>query len=161
MKKTVLQIISALLMGIIIGSAGMSLHISRDFEELTADNHLLREELESKQADLEEMKKYLYKQQQKKVITNITANVDIDQQLNDIPSFEAASIQSAGKKKIQELLEPLLYQEINNVNYKLIPRIIDGREFTCDGKRYILKTDVVIIVDELQIFATASIQKEN
>ncbi len=160
MKRIIVQIVSAFIIGAIIGASAMNLYISREFEELTVNNHMLQEELESTKSDLEEARNHLKKQQQNKIITDIEANVEIDQDLSDIPSFEAASIQLAGKKRIKELLQPLIEQEIKTINYNLIPPIIDGREFSTDGKRYILNVDMIIITDELQIFATAKTLKE-
>lgn len=58
---------------------------------------------------------------------------------------------------------PLKGQEVKDINYNLIPRIVDGREFESEGRRYVLKVDLVVAADELNIYATAEKmkQKEN
>ncbi|MBM7854073.1 putative RNase H-like nuclease (RuvC/YqgF family) [Desulfohalotomaculum tongense] len=162
MNRLMIRLLAAVLMGIILGSSGMNLYISRQFEELTAKNRTLEEELKTARNDVEELRKRLEKQEQRKEITDIKPNVRLEAEEKDnLPSFEAISVKLNGQKKIKQLLLPLKGQEIKNVDYSLIPRVIDGREFESEGRRYVLKVDIIIITNELHVYATAKLLKQN
>ncbi|MBO8137469.1 MAG: hypothetical protein H0Z40_04970 [Desulfotomaculum sp.] len=160
MNASIIRLLASLVIGIIIGGSGMNMFFSKEFEELTAQNRALEEELRSARDDLEELEKQLEQQQKKKIITDIEPVVEVVNKDN-LPSYEETSVVLDGEKKINQLLLPLKGQEIKSVDYNLIPRIVNGREFESEGRRYVLKAEVVVITDELRIYATAKLLNEN
>lgn len=146
------------MVGFILGACLMNVYISREFEEQIAKNHALENELINAQQDLDELKGRLEQQQRKKIVTKIQPHIEIVNG-QDRPTFETTSAKLDGEKKIQELLESLKGQEVIEVNYILIPKIIDGREFESEGRRYVLKVDVVVLSEELIVYATAELIK--
>ncbi|MCL0081252.1 hypothetical protein M1N64_03375 [Peptococcaceae bacterium] len=162
MKQVLLKVLAALLIGIILGGSGMNLYISQQFEELVAKNKTLEAELSNTLKNLNDLKERTKQQQTNKVITDINANVKLIEN-DQSPSFESASAKLDAERKIKKILLPLKGQEVKDINYNLIPRIVDGREFESEGRRYVLKVDLVVAADELNIYATAEKmkQKEN
>lgn len=162
MKQVLLKVLAALLIGIILGGSGMNLYISQQFEELVAKNKTLEAELSNTLKNLDDLKERTKQQQTNKVITDINANVKLIEN-DQSPSFESASAKLDAERKIKKILLPLKGQEVKDINYNLIPRIVDGREFESEGRRYVLKVDLVVAADELNIYATAEKmkQKEN
>lgn len=138
----------------------MNMYISKQFEELTAKNRTLENELKSAREDTESLRKQLEKQEQRKIITDIEPRVELVNK-DDVPKFEETSVVLDGEKKIIQLLEPLKGQEVKNVDYNLIPRIVSGREFDSEGRRYILEVEVVVITNELRVYATAKLFEQN
>ena len=162
MKQVLLKVLAALLIGIILGGSSMNLYISQQFEELVAKNKTLEAELSNTLKNLDDLKERTKQQQTNKVITDINANVKLIEN-DQSPSFESASAKLDAERKIKKILLPLKGQEVKDINYNLIPRIVDGREFESEGRRYVLKVDLVVAADELNIYATAEKmkQKEN
>ncbi|MTI79453.1 MAG: hypothetical protein FH758_01020 [Firmicutes bacterium] len=160
MKRLVFRLLSAFIIGVIIGGSMMNMYISKQFEELTAKNRTLENELKSAREDTESLRKQLEKQEQRKIITDIEPRVELVNK-DDVPKFEETSVVLDGEKKIIQLLEPLKGQEVKNVDYNLIPRIVSGREFDSEGRRYILEVEVVVITNELRVYATAKLFEQN
>ncbi|WP_031514521.1 hypothetical protein [Desulfofalx alkaliphila] len=158
MNITAIRLISAIFIGILLGASGMNLYISNQYEKLIAKNRALEEELINTQKSLEELKGRLEQQQRKSIIAQIKPQLVINV-TEDMPSYAVTSAKLDGEKKITELLEPFKGQEVNGTNFNLIARIIDGREFESEGRRYVLKVDVVVATEELLVFATADLLK--
>ncbi|MEG6615669.1 hypothetical protein V6C27_04405 [Peptococcaceae bacterium 1198_IL3148] len=156
MSKELKRVTAALLIGIILGLAGMNAYVSKEFERLSAKNKALEQQVRNQLMDLEELK--AEKQQNNKIIKDIKVTVELFED-NNLPTFERTSVILDGESKIDNLLMDLKGQKINHVNYNLIPKMINGREFVSEGRRYILNTNVVIVTDELHIHATASLVK--
>lgn len=151
---------AALLLGLILGVTAMNAYISNQYETLSAKNKALEQQLSDLTSDLEEMTKRLEKTQKNKIINDIKVTVEVAES-HELPTFEKTSVILDGENKISNLLITLKGQETKNINYNLIPQIINGREFISEGRRYSLNVDVVIITDEIKIYATARLIKSN
>ena len=56
MKETFFKVLSAVLIGMILGAAGMNLYFCKQFEEIIAENKTLKEELNDATMNLENLK---------------------------------------------------------------------------------------------------------
>lgn len=157
MKIQLWRLWAAIMLGVILGASGFNAYISKDYEELSAKNKELERELMEAKDDLEELKIRLEQQQQEKLISDIKANVSVTATGNNLPSFEKTSIKLDGEKKIQDLLSSFRGQEKKNINHHVIPQIINGREFESEGRRYVLQTEIVVVTDEIIVYAEAKL----
>jgi hypothetical protein len=155
-----MRVVAALLIGLILGVTIMNAYTSNQYESLSAKNKALEQQLSDLTTDLEEMNKRLAITQKNKIINDVKANVELAED-NDLPTFERTSVILDGENKIDNLLMTLKGQETKSINHNLIPKIINGREFISEGRRYSLTVNVVIITDEINVYATARLIKAN
>ena len=160
MKKELLRLLSAVILGLILGATGLNAYISKEFEALSAKNKELEKELKDTSDDLVEITLRLEQQQREKIINDIKASVSMAQEYDKLPSFEQTSIKLDGEKKINDLLSSLKGQEIKNINHYMIPQIINGREFESEGRRYILQINIVVVTEEINVYAEAKLAKQ-
>lgn len=60
---------------------------------------------------------------------------------------------------MRDWLHPLLGQEVSRLDYLLIPRVVDRRQVDVDGRKYVLKVNLVVVAERTMIYLDAVPQK--
>lgn len=160
MKNELLRLIAAVILGLILGATGMNAYISKEFESMSAKNKELERQLKDVSDDLVGLSLRLEQQQREKLIGDIKASVSMAKEYDHLPSFEKTSVKLDGEKEIKDLLSSLRGQENKNINHNMIPQIINGREFESEGRRYVLQVNIVVVTDEINVYAEAKLVKQ-
>jgi predicted transcriptional regulator len=151
--KRALRVLGLLLLGALLGASAMSVHTGRQIEQLMYSVRVLNEELAAARQEADELRASLSSERQQ-VITGIKVDIGF---ADDLTAHEERETRLAIEKKVKEWLEPLYGEELNKLNPRLVPRIIDGRDVKVEHKRFRLTTRIVFIGEEVLVFVEAAI----
>jgi len=56
---------------------------------------------------------------------------------------------------VRDWLQPLLGREVDRLAHQLVPRVVDGRQVSIDGRVYVLRADLVVVAPKTGIYVTA------
>jgi hypothetical protein len=151
--KIVLRVWGSLVLGVLIGASFMAVHTSRQIEQLMYSVRVLNEELATVRQEAEELRTSLSTEKQE-VVTGIQVDIHFT---DDLTAHEEREARLAIEKKVKEWLEPLYGEELNNLNPRMVPRIIDGREVQVEIKNFQLVTSIVFVSEEILVCLDATI----
>lgn len=153
--RSVLRLFAPLLLGILIGASAMTVHNGRQVEQLMFSVKVLKEKLAAAQQEVEELRTNLTTEK-RQVVTGIEVEVHFSDSLT---SYEEQEAELAIEKKIKEWLEPLYGEELDKLNPRMIPQIIDGRDVPVESNKYRLTTRIVLIREEVFVYLEAKIEQ--
>jgi len=138
------------MLGALMGAALTGVLIGNQVDALYIENRSLRDNLlvaEKEIKQLQERNQTVHK----RVITNISTFVNFAEEC-DYSEFEKSTIQLAVEKNVREWLDAISGQDVDNVNYLLVPRIVDNREIEIEGKKMRLVVNLVVISERVSIY---------
>jgi hypothetical protein len=138
--------------GILVGASVTNMVIGKQIDNLHISNQGLRQQLSVSERELQSLKESL-EERKKQIITSIDVKVEFAG--DELTSYEESSAILTAEKRVEEWLEVIKGQEINDVDYMLIPEIIDGREIEADGRKFNLKVKLVVITDAVIVYLEA------
>lgn len=159
MNRTTYKILSVLILGFLLGASLTNVYIGSQVDNLTIANRTLQQEL----MDLQ-----LKNQQQKeksdsinKPTINSVETFLIIESTDELTDHDKMSLELECNKKVKEMLQPLIGQEISNIDSLLIPRIIDNRELEANGNKFRIKTNLIVLNKKTLVYLKASQIKNN
>ena len=151
-RRRLFIILPAVILGVIIGAVLVTINMGHQVDQLIIEKENLNNELSSVRKELEQIKDN-QKKRKGEAINSIEAVVTFPKE--SFSKYEGTSLQLELEKKIVEMLEPLNGKEIRSLDPELIPRIVDGRRLTIENRDFTISVNMVIISQELKLFALA------
>lgn len=150
MKK---RLAAAFLVGVLVGGAAVNAALGRQVDSITLMNNSLKEEIANCRDELQQLRKSLASSRVQK-ITALEVQVTIASG-RDIPELDRTKGSLTVEKTVREWLQPLLGQEIDRLEYQLVPQVVDGRQVSIDGRNYVLRVNLVVVAAKTKIYVTA------
>jgi len=141
---------SGLLLGILIGAAGLNIVMGSHLDRAELEILKLRAELEEKTEQLESAEKELEVKKQAAVVD------EIDIHVNYSDEYEKLEIEAALKK----LLKDTKGQEVHSLDPLLVTNIVDGRTVATEGHKYILTVRGTLVSEKIIMYVDAKEVKE-
>lgn len=138
-----------LFLGVLLGASLANVLIGKQIDYLHMSNEFLRQKLSVSERELQAVQESLQQRGQQSV-TGI--DVKIDFATEKLTSYEESMITLTVEESIDQWLKLIKGQNIEDLNYMLIPQIIDGREIKVDGRQFSLKVKLVVIMETVVIF---------
>lgn len=151
------RLLAALVVGMLIGGALVNVLLGEHVDRLTLVNEALQDKLASTEKELEQLKENLATRQEK-TITAVEVHVTLVHG-KDVPELDQAKARLVVENKVRDWLHPLLGQEVSRLDYLLIPRVVDRRQVDVDGRKYVLKVNLVVVAERTMIYLDAVPQK--
>ncbi len=135
------------IVGLLLGASLTAALIGGQIDLLHMENITLQESL----AAMDEQIQHLQEKPKKRIISRIDAKVMFNDD-SDFDDFEEGTIQLTVEKNIREWLAAIIGQGVNEVDYLLIPQIIDNRDIEINGKKIRLAIRMVVISDIVTVY---------
>lgn len=135
------------IIGVLLGASLTAALIGDQIDSLHMENITLQDSL----AAMDEQIQHLQEKPKKRIIGRIDAKVIFDDD-TDFDDFEEGTIQLTVEKSIRECLAAIIGQGVTEVDYLLIPQIIDNREIEINGNRIRLQIKMVVISDIVTVY---------
>ncbi len=153
MSGRVMQWAAIFFIGALLGGAGVNALLGGQVDRLYLANVSLQERLAATEKELEQVKEGL-KKRQAQVISALEVHV-LPSPDKETTEYDQAKVQLYVENKVREWLQPVLGQDFNTINHLLIPKVIDNREVEVDGRKYILKVNLVVVGERTIIYLAA------
>lgn len=147
--KRLLARVAIFILGIITGASIANAIAGETLDTLHMENRMLKQQLTTVENDLQQLEEK--KQTPQRVITKISISVDFPAE-SDLTDYEKNAAVLKVEQNVREWLKPVLGQDLETVDYQLIPRIVDHREIEVDGKKLSLKVEMVVISENLTVY---------
>lgn len=144
-------------LGVIAGSAATGVFIGDRVDALHLENRQLKERLVAAERDLRQLEEQ--KQTSRRVVTKISSRVSFAEDC-DFTDYEKSTVEMAVEKNVREWLKLVLGQDLETVNYQLVPRIVDNRELEVEGKKIRLQVELVVISETVLVYLEVRPVKE-
>ena len=135
------------LLGILLGAASTAVLVGAQLDDLQMQNLSLQANLAAMDAQVQQ----LQQSPKKRVIGRINTKVNFVD-ANDWDGFTKSTIELAVEKHIREWLLGLNGQAVTEVNYLLIPQIVDNREIEIDQRKMRLVVKMVVIAETVTVY---------
>jgi len=155
--KRLLPRVALFILGIILGASAANVIAGDTVDALHMENRLLKQRLTTVENDLHQLEEK--KQTPQRVITKITSRVDFHAEC-DLTDYEKNAAGLKVEQNVREWLQPVLGQDLETVDYQLVPRIVDHREIEVEGKKISLKVELVVISENLTVYVEVLPVKE-
>lgn len=126
--------------------------IGKQIDNLHISNQALQQQLSVSERELQSLKESL-DEKKRQIITGIDVKVEFVGE--ELTSYEESAATLMTEERVEEWLEVIKGQEIDDVDYMLIPKIIDGREIEVDGWKISLKVKLVVISKIIIVYLEA------
>lgn len=156
MKNETIRLLALFFLGMVAGGVLVTVHLGGQVDEITHTNQLLSQQLELYRDELNQLKKSLG-EKEKKVVTGIEPRISILGE--NMARLEEKNTILVLDKQVRQWLEPVKGQEVDQLNYSLVPQIIDNRVVEFEGANYQLKVQLVVIDTNIIIYVEAKKEK--
>jgi len=147
--KRLMPKVAIFVLGIIAGASSTSLFLGDTVDALYVENRLLKQQLTTTENDLKQLEEK--KQTSRRVVTKISTRVTFAEEC-DLTDYERSTAELQVEQNVRKWLQLILGQELETVNYQLVPRIIDNREIEVEGKKIGLQVELVVISENLMVY---------
>ncbi len=147
--KRLLSRVALLVLGIVLGASAANVITGTTLDALHMENRLLKQRLTTVENDLRQLEEK--QQTYQRVITKISTRVDFNAEC-DLTDYEKNVAGLEVEQNVREWLQPVLGQDLETIDYLLVPRIIDHREIEVEGKKISLKVELVVISENLKVY---------
>ncbi len=156
--RLLLPKIAIFILGFITGAAVTGVATGYHLDELYMENRLLKNKLVAVEKDLRQLQEQ--KRKPGRVVTQINTTVSFPEDC-DFTEYEKSAVEMAVEKNVGEWLKLVKGQEIDTINYQLVPRIVDNREIEIEGEKIRLKVYLVVISENLVVYLEVRPVNEN
>ncbi|TEB15341.1 hypothetical protein Psfp_02258 [Pelotomaculum sp. FP] len=156
MKNQAIRLMALFFLGMVAGGVLVTVTLGGQVDEITHNNQLLSQQLELCRDELNQLKKSLG-EKEKKVVTGIEPHIAILGE--NMARLEEKNTILVLEKQVRQWLEPVKGQEVDKLNYSLVPQIIDNRAVEFEGANYQLKVQLVVIDTNIIIYVEAKKEK--
>ncbi|WP_347490925.1 hypothetical protein [Desulfoscipio sp. XC116] len=150
MKKCILFRVTVFLLGMITGAALTGIFIGKQIDDLSIKNRSLADGLAVAEKELEQLRQ-ANETIHARVVTKISAHISFAEEC-DYSEYEQSTIELTVEKKVREWLKIISGQELETINYLLVPRIVDNRELEVEGKKIRLKVLLVVLSEHVIVY---------
>lgn len=133
MKKRLLFGLTVFLLGMIVGAALTGVFIGKQIDDLYIKNQSLADSLAVTERELEQLRQ-ASEAMHTRMVTKISTRINFTDEC-DYSEYERSTIELTVEKKVREWLQVISGQELETINYLLVPRIVDNREIEVEGKK--------------------------
>lgn len=137
-------------LGVITGAAITGVSIGDQVDALYIENQALQDNLQVVEKELEQLRESK-QTKHKRIISKITTRISFNEKC-DYSDYEISTIELTVEKRVREWLKIISGQEVETVNYQLVPRIVDNREIEVEGKKMRLKVNLVVISENVIVY---------
>lgn len=135
------------LLGILLGAASTTVLVGAQLDDLHIQNQSLQANLAAMDAQVQQ----LQQTPKKRVISRINTKVNFVD-ADEWDGFTRSTLELSVEKHIREWLAGLNGQAVTEVNYMLIPQIVDNREIEIDKQKMRLVVRMVIISETVTVY---------
>lgn len=150
MKKRLLYGLAVFLLGLITGAALTGVFIGKQIDDLYIKNRSLADNLAVTEKELEQLRQ-ASEALHTNVVTKISTRISFAEEC-DYSEYEKSTIELTVEKKVREWLKTISGQELDTINYLLVPRIVDNREMEVEGKKIRLKVLLVVLSEHVIVY---------
>jgi len=147
-----LQLSAVFILGVVLGGTFVNTQYGVRIDTLMLENENLKGELDAARDELDELKESV-EEKNRRVVTGIEPRVVINDP--NLSKYEKESFQIEIGKIVKDILEPVKGVEIKDLDYFLLPRMIDNRSVEVDEKQFFLMTDFMVIDEKIVIHVSA------
>jgi hypothetical protein len=137
------------IIGALSGAALTGVLIGNQVDALYIENRSLQDNLLVADKQIQQLQ--TTQSVKKRVIRNISTYVSFAEK-SDYTEFEKSTIELTVEKKVREWLDVISGQNVDEVNYQLVPGIIDNREMEIDSNKIRLVVNLVVISETVSIY---------
>lgn len=148
--KIIIYPAAIFIIGALLGASFGVVLTGNQIDSLYIENLMLQENLLVADQQIQQLQK-TSKTSEKRVINSIGTYVSFVEN-SGFSEFEKSSIELTLEKNVREWLNILSGQNVDEVNYQLIPGIIDNREIEIEGKKIHLTVNLVVISEKVSIY---------
>lgn len=154
MNRAVYKILSVFILGFLLGASLTNAHIGSQVDNLSIANQTLQQELMDMQLKIQQQKEK--STAANKLTINSIETFLIIESTDELTDHDKMSLELECNKKVKEMLQTLIGQEISNIDSLLIPQIIDNREIEANGNKYKIKTNLIVLNKNTLVYLKAS-----
>ncbi|WP_027363744.1 coiled-coil domain-containing 149 family protein [Desulfotruncus alcoholivorax] len=137
-------------LGIILGSALSGILVGKQIDALYIENRSLKEKISVSEKEIKELREN-NNAKYRRIITKISTKISFADKCK-YTDYEKSTIELNVEKKVREWLKVITGQEVENVNYLLVPGIIDNREIEVEGNKIGIKVELVVIAEDVVVY---------
>jgi len=141
-----------LIIGVLVGASVTNMMIGKQIDNLHISNQALRQQLSVSERELQSLKESLEKNE-KQIITGIEVEVGFVGE--ELTGYEESSAILMAEESVEDWLKVIKGQEITDVDYMLIPEIIDGRTIQADGRKFNISVKLVVLTKTVIVYLEA------
>ena len=147
--KRLLPKLAIFIVGVIAGASATGVFIGDRVDALYLENRVLKSQLTAAEKDIQQLRQQ--KRNPAGVVSKISSRVSFSQDC-DFTEYEKSTVEMTVEKKLREWLKLVVGQELDTVNYQLVPRIVDNREIGVEEKKVRLKVELVVISENVTVY---------
>ncbi|SFG48019.1 hypothetical protein SAMN05660649_01778 [Desulfotomaculum arcticum] len=147
--KRVLFFTAVFSLGILLGATLSGVLVGIQIDALYIENRSLREKISVNEKEIKELKEN--NASYRRIITKVSTKVSFDDKCK-YTDYEKSTIELTVDKKVREWLKVITGQEVESVNYQLVPGIIDNREIEVEGNKIRVKITMVVIAENVLVY---------
>lgn len=152
----ILQLFAVFFLGLVLGGIYINTQYAAKIDTLLLEKQNLENDLEATQEELEEVKKNL---SAKNIRTINTIETHVSIKNNNLSKYEKEGLEMELNTQVKHLLEPIKGTDITELNYFLIPQIIDKRNITVEERHFQLETEFVVVSEKTVVQISAFSKK--
>lgn len=147
------RFLATIVLGTLLGAAAATALLGQRLDDALMDNQQLAAQLETARNELEKMKENLANER-RATITAVETHVTVQPEQEPSP-YAAPSWQMALEKKARELLQPLVGRELAEIDYLLLPQIVNQRSVAVEGVEFRLQVNLVVVSEKIIFYISA------
>ncbi|WP_028308280.1 hypothetical protein [Desulfitibacter alkalitolerans] len=147
-SQPILRLVSLFILGLIIGSSLTVFSIGSQIDQLSIENESLKHKLTTYESEIEELNESLKKR--KYVVTSIEPIISFANQ--DLTSYDRESYSLEIAKVIKEYLSSLKGKEIENIDYTIVPQVLENRIINVEGQNFVLDVTTLIFSQKVIVY---------
>lgn len=155
-----LQIFATMILGILLGAILMSLAIAYRIDELSLENQNLLNEISKAYEENDNLKQQLEEKNRLQKLKVETIDPIIIFPADTFTRYEEEALKLELEKKIKSLLKDLKGQEVNTLDYRLIPQIINARHLNVLGRNLKIQVESTVVAKNISIYVNVVPVKE-
>ena len=147
-SQPILRLVSLFILGLIIGSSLTVFSIGSQIDQLSIENESLKHKLTTYESEIEELNESLKKR--KYVVTSIEPIISFANQ--DLTSYDRESYSLEIAKVIKEYLSSLKGKEIEDIDYTIVPQVLENRIINVEGQNFVLDVTTIIFSQKVIVY---------
>lgn len=154
-KLSLLRLSATLALGLIVGAALVLFLIGAQIDQLYMENEGLKHELIAFESEMIELRESL--QERKYVVISVEPIITFTK--DKLTSYDKESYGLEITKIVKELLSSLKGKEIKDIDYFLVPEVLENRVVQVEDTGFVLNVTTVIFSQKVLVYINAREQK--
>lgn len=149
------SIIAVFIIGLILGAVAATVYIGSQIDNLTLANKDLQIQLAEARHSLAKLQEESSISKKKNTINTVETFLIIDSP-EDMTDYDKLTVEFEAGKRVKEWLKPIIGEDVAGLDSLLIPRIVDNRELEANGRKYRLRTHLVVVNQKTTVYIKAA-----